>query len=302
MRPHLPLVMSAVFIFCLSGDPAAADAPIPSARGTAVIDGVKSPGEWDTATPRSVFFGLTGSVLYVMDDDVNIYLGLFVPDTTLRFDDLFWTRFDAQHDGITTLLDDEVDGSGQSTFFDSHWSGSNWANTDMHRDGLSAAGPAPGGSFFEISHPLNDGDPQDLFVGPGDTIGLCVFYMNDGTLSGLDVYPANCLGSDPSQTTYVDYRISMSTIGVEGDRVVATARLSLVPNPLRRGVELAIHYSVPDHVTRVALGIGAPTWASAGAAHSDMAIRQERDMGRMVRSPRVSYWTIKVPVRAPNPS
>src|SRR5262252_1596135 len=101
------------FLFMLFAAPALAALPIPSAHGTATIDGVKSAGEWDAASP-----------LYVMDDDVNIYLGLFVPDSILT-NDVFWTRFDSKHDGITMAGDDEVNGTA-TNFFDSHFDGVSW--------------------------------------------------------------------------------------------------------------------------------------------------------------------------------
>jgi hypothetical protein len=235
--------------------PAQAVLPIPSAYGTATIDGVKSPGEWDTATPRAVFAtgSLSGSSLYVMDDDVNIYLGLFVPDSLLVSSDIFWTRFDSKHDGITMAGDDEINGSSGS-FFDSHFNGSSWAIQDLRYQGSAAAVPTTGGSFFEMSHAINTGDPDDMFVGPGQTVGLCVFYANHGTVFGTDVYPEPCLGGGVSQTDYVDYTISSGKVGADPGRL-ARAHVSSAPNPVRRGAELAIYYGVTAGGGPSSLGI-----------------------------------------------
>jgi hypothetical protein len=87
--------------------------PIPCAHGTATVDGVKSPGEWSTAAPCAVFQTGTfsGSQLYVMHNDVNTCLGLFIRDSVLAATDVFWTRRDSKHDGITMVGDDEVSGT-----------------------------------------------------------------------------------------------------------------------------------------------------------------------------------------------
>jgi len=131
------------FLFMLFAAPALAALPIPSAHGTATIDGVKSAGEWDAASPRDVFStgGLSGSKLYVMDDDVNIYLGLFVPDSILT-NDVFWTRFDSKHDGITMAGDDEVNGTA-TNFFDSHFDGVSWGVCGNGSPSAAFVDPAP---------------------------------------------------------------------------------------------------------------------------------------------------------------
>jgi len=228
---------------------------IPTAHGTATIDGVKSPGEWDAATAQAVFASgtLPGSFLWVMDDDVNIYVGLFVPDHTFTPNDLAWVRFDSKHDGVTMVGDDEVNGSSV-TLFDSHFDGVSWAIQDLRRQGSAAVTSNMAGNFFEISHPLNTGDPDDLFVGAGQTIGLCVFYANDGTIFGGDDDPTGCLGSGLSQSTYVDYTIS-SVASADPMAALAFAHIALTPNPVRQGAELAIDYGVPPSGVPPSLGL-----------------------------------------------
>lgn len=253
--------------------------PIPSAYGTATIDGVKSPGEWDTATPRDLFQtgDLSGSKLYVMDDDVNIYLGLFIPDSTLTANDIFWVRFDSVHDGVTMAGDDEINGSS-SNFFDSHFDGVSWAIQDLRRQGASAAAPTFGGAFFEMSHPINTGDPDDLFVGPGQTIGLCVFFAHDGTVSS-DIYPTSCLVGGASQGDYVDYTISSGK--VDADPVtLARAFVASAPNPLHRGAALAIYYGVT------------PSGGPSGLAIYSVSGRKVCDLGPISTLPgeHVLHW------------
>ncbi|HEV8480594.1 MAG TPA: hypothetical protein VGR66_07335 [Candidatus Eisenbacteria bacterium] len=235
----------ALVLGLVTSNRAAAVTPIPSAHGTAVIDGIKSAGEWDAATPRAVFSSgtLAGSLLYVMDDDINIYLGLFVPDATFMPSDAMWTRFDSKNDGVTMAGDDEVNGR-QNDFFDSHFDGVSWAIQDLHYNGSAQATAVPGGNFFEIAHAINTGDPDDMYVNAGQTISLCAFYANDGTIFGSDDYPDGCLGSGLSQTTYVDYTISSTPADVSPQALLAAAHLRVAPNPVRRGAELAVYYGV----------------------------------------------------------
>lgn len=237
-------LLLALLISIAGGAEAHSGVPIPSAHGTATIDGVKSPGEWDAATPRAVFDtgSLVGSLLYVMDDDVNIYLGLFVPDATFTPQDAFWCRFDSKHDGQTIVGDDEVNASAGS-FFDSHFDGVSWAIQDLHRNGAGTASAVTGGNFLEISHPLNTGDADDMFVGAGQTIGLCINYTNDGIGFGTDTYPLGCTGDGLVQNDYVDYTIS-SVAAADPRAALAAAHVAISPNPLSRGAELAIYYGV----------------------------------------------------------
>jgi hypothetical protein len=229
--------------------------PIPSAFGTATIDGVKSPGEWSAATPVSVFSGLVGSQLYVMDNAINLYLGLFVPDGTFTPGDQFGVRIDSQHDAVTDLGDDEVSVTGAASFGDSHYTGLYWGYYDADQNGFGAGSAVSGGNFFEISHPLNDGDPQDLFVMPGQTIGLCVRYSNDSGGSSLDVYPSGCLYGGASEAGYVDYVVSHGQVGV-GDRLLSGgARIALRPNPVRRGGDLELRFAIPARGAAVRAGI-----------------------------------------------
>lgn len=235
-----------VALLCLTAAPAWAHigVPIPSAHGTATIDGVKGASEWNAATPRAVFGtgALAGSLLYVMDDDVNIYLGLFVPDATFLPSDAFWCRFDSKHDGIAMVGDDEVN-TASGNFFDSHFDGVSWGIQDLRYQGAGAATAVAGGNWFEIAHAINTGDPDDMFVGAGQTIGLCINYSNDGQGFGTDVYPINCTGDGATQNDYVDYTLS-SVAAADPHAALAAAHVALSPNPLRRGAELAIDYGV----------------------------------------------------------
>jgi hypothetical protein len=208
---------------------------IPTAFGTPTIDGVRGVGEWSAATPIPAFPAFPGSLIYVMDDAVNLYIALYMPDPTLDVLDHFWTRIDSQHDGIASLGDDEVIGGPFDYFFDSHFAGTFWALQDSHYDGVGDGGAIPGGNFIEVSHPLNSGDPQDVFVYQGDTIGLCFFYALNGTLLGSTVFPENCHTGGASQSLYIDYTTTSGTVGVPTSAPLPRSGIALRPNPTPAG-------------------------------------------------------------------
>jgi hypothetical protein len=235
--------------------PAHAGPAIPSAFGTATLDGIMSPGEWSAATPISVFDNLVGSKLYVMDDNVNLYLGLFVPDGTLTPDDAFAVRIDSQNDDVTGNGDDEILVSGTGHLYDNYCYEGYWGFMDLQQNGSGGAGLVAGGNFLEMSHPLNGGDPQDLFVMPGGTIGLCARYSNDGSALGADTYPLYCLYAGASQAEYADYVISPGRVGVGTGVLSGGARIALRPNPVRRGGVLELRFAMPAGATAMRAGV-----------------------------------------------
>jgi hypothetical protein len=138
---------------------------------------------------------------------------------------------------------------------DAHCNGTYWGYGDAHQNGLGAGSAVSGGNFFEIAHPLNDGDSEDLFVMPGQAIGLCVRYSNDGGGSALDVYPIGCLYGGASETGYVEYVISSGQVGVGDGALPARARLALRPNPVRLGGDLELRLAIPAGGAAVHAGI-----------------------------------------------
>ncbi len=232
---------------------AAAD-PIPSGYGTAVLDGTLGAGEWDSASPRAVFTGLTGSYLYAMNDLENLYLALWAPDPTFTTTDQFRVRIDSAHDSLNAFGDDELALVAPNTFFDSHFTGEFWGVLDATSNGAGMASAVPGGNFFEMCHPLNSGDPRDMAIAPGDTIGLCIRYLNDNMAPGTDVYPPDCFVLANEQTLYVDLITASGAVAVPaGDN--ASHGLTLVPNPAGRGAPVEFRYAVPGGGARVAIEV-----------------------------------------------
>lgn len=152
-----------------------------------IIDGIKSPGEWDAAASVAVF---TGGTFYYLNDDDNLYLALEVADPSLTGDDRLRIRFDNMLDGLDSDGDDELI-LEVSLFLDRHFEGSvpAWGVTDIQQDGTGAVGASEGINFFELAHPLNSGDPDDFSLSTGSSVGYCLDYFRDGAAGSQTTYP-----------------------------------------------------------------------------------------------------------------
>jgi len=161
-----------------------------SGFGTASVDGVISPGEWDSA--GSVDFlvntpdgGTAAATLWAMNDAVSLYLGVEIAGLY----DLPGVNFEFDVDG------DEMISDGDDAVVLNELAG--------YRDSVRTSDPAVcpvsepcgvldtlvGGvvngtgaidetltaTVFEVVKPLDSGDPNDFALTAGDTIGLYTF-------------------------------------------------------------------------------------------------------------------------------
>jgi len=164
-----------------------------SGFGSATIDGVISPGEWDNAGSISITVnvpegGTTPGTLFVMNDMSNLYLAIrFVragadPGNTAAFE------FDNDHSGGARVSGDDIllinPSSGffdevRTTespcppgalcgFFDTTVGGTNDGAGAFSNDGVF--------TIYEFSHPLDSADDtHDFSLGSGDTVGFTLF-------------------------------------------------------------------------------------------------------------------------------
>ena len=263
MARHTRRVFSFVFAalaFWFSSASAHSGGVIGAGTGTPTIDGVRGAGEWDAASPKAVFTGLSGSLLYVLLDDTNIYLALWVPDGTLTITDQFRIRIDGDHDGLNTQGDDELGITGTGIFFDLHYDSGFWNQGDPFAHGSAAVGPLDGGAFYEVAHPLNSGDPFDISAAKGDTLGLCVRYNNAGVASNQDVFPTDCMNSVTQQSQYVDVVLGAATVDTK-TRPAPPRDLEIFPNPLIPGDPVEVRFAVADAGAEVDLALYSVTGA-----------------------------------------
>jgi hypothetical protein len=161
------------------------------------IDGVKSAGEWDDATSVAAFSGATFYYKVIGD---SLYVAFQVSSSILTPTDAIDVRFDNTHSGTLAENDDEMEATGVGYFIDGHAVADEWGYTDREQNGVAAAANANGVSFFEFAHPLDSGDPQDFALQPGDVVGYCLAYVNNGSTGDATTHPTGCLeaGNDLS--------------------------------------------------------------------------------------------------------
>ena len=165
--------------------------------GTATIDGVVSPGEWNGAGVLSFAANLPGGLtvpatLQVMNDTKNLYLAVTVDSPVPQSMVAFW--FDNDHDGSSVEEGDDGLVLGPSMlppgnlppgrFIDNVRSflppcpaGSlcGFWDTDVGgtMDGAGVYGVAGGKTYFELAHPLDSADnAHDFSLAPGDAVGF----------------------------------------------------------------------------------------------------------------------------------
>lgn len=175
-----------------------------SGWGTAVMDGILSPGEWDGADrvdfeaklPLTEGGGTVAATVFVMNDDRDLFLAVRVArhraNTTLRFD------FDNDHDDVegSSYVREEGDDwirvfviASQVMFLDGFWtmlppcppaSSCFFADDGVFagvslggtRDGAAAATSDGLMTYVELSHPLDSDDGRDISLSAGATVGF----------------------------------------------------------------------------------------------------------------------------------
>ncbi|HMK84062.1 MAG TPA: hypothetical protein VK503_10120 [Candidatus Bathyarchaeia archaeon] len=190
--PHNPLQLAS-----------AGSGPTLSAWGTAIVDGVISPGKYGSCITNSL-----PNVGYAFrfcetNDVVNLYLALEVADTTNNAHDSFYIYFDNNHSGViapcisgTTDEALVMNGAVPGMFVDSNYCHSGTTSTvedDAVQNGVGIRKTGGLGSVYEISHPLCSGDSRDFCLHFGDTVGWCFAYF-DETANNGGSFPNNCLG------------------------------------------------------------------------------------------------------------
>jgi hypothetical protein len=177
-------------------------------RGTAVVDGVLSPGEWDAAAtvdfqallPFATGGGTTPARLYVMNNAHELYLAVrFERDLVDSFNAVEF-ELDNDDDCIAEEGNDLWTFVADLGFFDTFrtmlppcpqtdpqaWCGLDDDLLGGTNDGAGAFHHEGGFSTYEVSHPLDSGDAgHDLALAPGDTVGMFVSLNIGGQFTGF---------------------------------------------------------------------------------------------------------------------
>jgi hypothetical protein len=166
-----------------------------SGSGTATLDGVISPSEWDASGTINLLVNLPGggtapATLFVMNDATNLYLALRFARNVVDPGNSLGFEFSNNDSGIAANGDDAIVFNPTGGFADIFRTnappcppGSPPATcglTDVSAGGTNdgAGAFANDGTFsvYEISHPLNSGDVgHDFALSVGSTVGFFLF-------------------------------------------------------------------------------------------------------------------------------
>ena len=198
-RTFLALAMCLVFLtgICLAQSP-----PTLTGKGVATIDGIMSPGEWDAAGHVDLIVniphgGTTSATLYVMNDNLNLYVAMRINQAVAEPGNSLVFEFDNNNNGIRENGDDAF-GFTPPNFFDDYRTGDPPCPTgvlcgfyDVDNGGVNNGQGAflNNGAYtvYEMSHPLNSGDIlHDFALFAGQTVG---FYLELRMIAAGNQYP-----------------------------------------------------------------------------------------------------------------
>ena len=146
------------------------------------IDGAISEGEWANPIPITLngFYtpeNTKGGLLYIMNDNNNLYVAVVIPDEAQEADDYLMLDFDQGNDHVARNGKEDACGFNVpwliTGYVDCYWNGTiGWWDTDATSHGNGEMNYSNGNYTYEFSKPLNSGDAQDMSVNPGGTIGF----------------------------------------------------------------------------------------------------------------------------------
>ena len=236
-------VLASVLLAIAVSWPVEAHAPgvVLTGFGTATIDGIISPGEWDNAgsvdflanVPPNDGGGTTPATLFVMNDATNLYLALKIARSSIGGATNPSFEFDNNHNGVRNEGDDLFGMSegifSPPTFIDAFrtsqppcpaglcglgdvdFGGTNDGTADASNDGSF--------TYVEISHPLDSADDaHDFSLGAGDIVGftlrLRLFSLDPACNFGF-----NCL----ADTDFPTFPSLFGDIEIASSAIITTA-------------------------------------------------------------------------------
>jgi hypothetical protein len=197
--------------------------------GTATLDGVISPGEYDDGCvgPTTLAAGTLSYQLTICEqnDEQNDYWAVQINDFTNDVGDSPRIWFDNDHSGTVTASgpsctygqpdEDVIAWEKDLGFADGFYCidpggfAAGEADAKLPFDGAVTRKFDQGlGLVFEFSHPLDSGDPDDYSLAPHNTVGWCVTYddqtnkppLNPGFAYGEVQFPPGCFVDFSTQT------------------------------------------------------------------------------------------------------
>ena len=183
------------------------------------IDGVINDDEWADASTATFSIPEGEVTIYVMNDRRSLYIAAKVADNTLDEIvnvalDIFTIDFDGRHDGQEFNVGEDTISIGARNRIGDGFVG---PDLDIIDDGqVDVDGMVSRiGNFnhFEISHPIDSGDANDIAGDYGKTIGArFLFFDQSGSdNSVISVFPTEVGADDRSQSQWADITIATPT-------------------------------------------------------------------------------------------
>lgn len=276
--------------------------------GTATLDGAMSAGEWDSAghvdftvnRAASEGGGTVPATMYAMNDAGNLYFGIRVMNATIGY-----SRFDVQFGGRNQEGADRLQVDRLGNFVDrfSHEiAPSSWLTVrDIDyggtTDGAEAEANAPGYSFYELSHPLNDADDAHDF-----SLRLPLRTSFNVSLNHCDLArscAATSLFPGPDSSSQADIVI------VSGSRVAPDTQITAAPRQLTSSPAAEFAFTGTDDAIAAAdltfeckVGDDAwsactsPYWFTVGDGNNTFAVRATDEMLNVDATPAEWRWTV----------
>ncbi|MCK4787365.1 MAG: putative Ig domain-containing protein, partial [Desulfobacteraceae bacterium] len=244
-----------------------------------IIDGVMSPGEWDSALeigfnvnlpPYGSEGGTTPGTLFIMNDNKNLYLAVRYPQSIGDIGESLTFEFDNNGDEGPRENGDDVIGINPGYFTDSFRTNEDppctgggshlpgyCAPRDVHpglvppgdNNGMGAWGNDGTYTAYEASHPLNSQDSShDFSLSPGDLLGIRFdlhIVTGPGNSHDVTTFPASgWLVVEISGLGLIETVAGDGTQGFSGDGGPATdAQLNV---PLGLGVDSSGNIFIAD--------------------------------------------------------
>ena len=186
------------------------------------IDGKIDDSEWAAAAKADVDTSYGRSTVYIMNDAKNLYIAVKVRDNNLgdrmgQFDQVVVDFHAPDDSGQFKAGDDSIGCQPPRTFDDAFLTSDGSFLSDRTVDGECVVTRIGDFNHFELRHPFNSGDQQDIALKFGDNVAFRVVIFDDGKVA--DVFPKTTDSRNPNTDKWGSIRI-------------ASAPTALVSNPL----------------------------------------------------------------------
>lgn len=168
------------------------------------IDGIIGIDEWSSADTETFTMGTRSGIVYVMNDDTNLYLAVEIEDEEFS-GDMARFYFDNDHDDVKLEEgDDNIVVRSGGDFLDMVYTILPTGPTIAYDTNVGGTNDGVGGStgdgtrnYFEFKHPLDsDDDLHDFSLSFGDTVGFCFGYYDKEPNPEWAYWPAGYI-NDP---------------------------------------------------------------------------------------------------------